>query len=65
MMRHGVSMPAVERVIRRAKVERAAIARADFESGRVHIHTPDPEASVFPEPGAIDRLFREARKLRA
>jgi hypothetical protein len=62
MMRRGVAMPLVQHVIKRRLI---AQARADFENDRVRVHKPEPEAVVFPEPGSIDWLFREARKLRA
>ena len=53
-------------VIRRSKVERAAPARAAFESGRVRLRPKRPVSEyVWPEPGAIEGLFREARKQRA
>jgi hypothetical protein len=62
MMRRGVSMPAVQRITRRQpKAALIESTRADFATGRVKL-TKRPE---FPEPGAIEELFREARKKRA
>lgn len=55
MMRRGVRMPEVERVVRRQRDAKPA-KRAD--------RAVTPVKPVFPEPGAIELLFKEARRIR-
>jgi hypothetical protein len=56
MMRRGVVMPEVARFVRR---------RRDQHRLEPELRTVKKTKAVeFPEPGAIDQLFREARRIR-
>lgn len=58
MMRRGVMMPEVSRVVRRRRDEQRLELPADSKPAK---RAP---GHVFPEPGAIEELFREARRNR-